>query len=81
MSWCIYNFVKFPMCIYNFNVAFRISTNPNNLIDVPMARCYINAYMPSHEAFEAALSKMMGKSKFMGRLNDNVFCNRWETRF
>ena len=53
----------------------------NNLIDVPMARCYINAYMPSHEAFEAALSKMMGKSKFMGRLNDNVFCNRWETRF
>lgn len=27
MSWCIYNFVKFPMCIYNFNVAFRISTN------------------------------------------------------
>lgn len=27
MSWCIYNFVKFPMCIYNFNVAFRISIN------------------------------------------------------
>ena len=27
MSWCSYNFIKFPMCIYNFNVAFRISTN------------------------------------------------------
>lgn len=53
----------------------------NNLIDVPMARCYINAYMPHHEAFEAALDKMMGKSEFKGRYNDNVFCGRWETRF
>lgn len=53
----------------------------NNLIDVPMARCYINAYMPHHEAFEAALDKMMGKSEFKGRCNDNVFCGRWETRF
>ena len=56
-------------------------SNTNNLIDVPMARCYINAYMPHHEAFEAALEKMMGKSEFKGRCNDNVFCGRWETRF
>lgn len=56
-------------------------SNTNNLIDVPMARCYINAYMPHHEAFEAALDKMMGKSAFKGRYNDNVFCGRWETRF
>ena len=27
MPWCSYNFIKFSMCIYNFNVAFRISTN------------------------------------------------------
>ncbi len=53
----------------------------NNLIDVPMARCYINAYMDHHEAFQAVLHKMMGKSKFKGRYNENVFCGRWETRF
>lgn len=53
----------------------------NNLIDVPMARCYINAYMDHHEAFEAVLRKMMGKSEFKGRYNENVFCGRWETRF
>ena len=53
----------------------------NNLIDVPMARCYINAYMDHHESFEAVLEKMMGKSEFKGRYNDNVFCGRWETRF
>lgn len=53
----------------------------NNLIDVPMARCYINAYMDHHEAFAATLEKMMGRSEFKGRYNENVFCGRWETRF
>lgn len=53
----------------------------NNLIDVPMARCYINAYMDHHESFAAVLEKMMGKSEFKGRYNENVFCGRWETRF
>ena len=53
----------------------------NNLIDVPMARCYINSYMDHHEAFAATLEKMMGNSEFKGRYNENVFCGRWETRF
>lgn len=53
----------------------------NNLIDVPMARCYVNAYMDHHEAFEATLNKMIGKGEFTGRYNENVFCGRWETRF
>ena len=52
----------------------------NYLIDVPMARCYINAYMPHEEAFTAALEKMMGESSFTGRFNENVFCGRWEAR-
>ena len=56
-------------------------SNTNNLIDVPMARCYINSYMDHHESFSATLEKMMGKSEFKGRYNDNVFCGRWETRF
>ena len=53
----------------------------NTLIDVPMARCYINSYMDHHESFEATLNKMMGESEFKGRYNENVFCGRWETRF
>ena len=56
-------------------------SNTNFLIDVPMARCYINAYMDHHEAFAAVLDKMMGNSEFKGRYNENVFCGRWETRF
>ena len=56
-------------------------TLPNMLIDVPMARCYVNAYMNHPEAIGAAIDKLMGKSQFHGRYNDNVFCDRWETRF
>lgn len=56
-------------------------SNTNNLIDVPMARCYINSYMDHHESFAATLEKMMGRSEFKGRYNENVFCGRWETRF
>ena len=56
-------------------------TFPNMLIDVPMARCYINSYMNHPEAIRAAIEKMTGKSEFKGRYNDNVFCDRWETRF
>ena len=32
MPWCIYNFMKFSMCIYNFNVAFRISINQKDIV-------------------------------------------------
>lgn len=52
----------------------------NALLDVPMARCYINSYMPHHESFAATLEKMMGESEFTGRCHENVFCDRWDTR-
>ena len=43
MSWCSYNFMKFPMCIYNFNVAFRISTNRTWLKQEKVfVKCMIN---------------------------------------
>lgn len=56
-------------------------TFPNMLIDVPMARCYVNSYMNHPEAIHALVEKLMGKSEFKGMYNDNVFCDRWETRF
>lgn len=53
---------------------------PNMLIDVPMAKTYINAYMNHPEAIHAALEKMMGQSEFKGRADENVFCGRWEAK-
>ena len=31
MILCSYNFIKFSMCSYNFNVAVRISINPEHV--------------------------------------------------
>lgn len=60
---------------------FVVSLNFTNLlIDVPMARCYINGYMSHPEAVHAVIEKMMGKSEFKGRYNENVFCGRAEAR-
>lgn len=52
----------------------------NHLIDVPMAKTYINAYLNTAEVIDAAVEKLTGKSAFHGRYNDNVFCGRWDTR-
>lgn len=45
-------------------------TYPNMLIDVPMARCYANAYMNHPEAVHALIEKLMGRSEFKGAYND-----------
>lgn len=34
MILCSYNFIKFSMCSYNFNVAVKISINPVNSVAV-----------------------------------------------
>lgn len=61
---------------------FVVSTSFTNLlVDIPMARCYVNSYMMSKESLDMTLEKLMGESKFNGRFNNNVFCNRWETKF
>ncbi len=52
----------------------------NHLVDVPMAKTYVNAYLDSQEAMEAAVEKLMGKSPFHGKYHENVFCGRWDTR-
>lgn len=52
----------------------------NHLIDVPQAKTFINAYGSKQENIRAAVEKMIGKSTFTGKAEDNVFCDRWETR-
>lgn len=60
---------------------FVVSTSFTNLlIDMPMARCYVNSYMMSKETLDMTLSKLMGESEFKGRYNENVFCGRWEAK-
>ncbi len=52
----------------------------NHLIDVPQLHTFINAYGPTRIHIRAAIEKICGKSEFMGKAGENVFCGRWDTR-
>lgn len=44
MTACSYNFIKFSMCSYNFNVAVRISIN--------LGKRQVKKYMPGEHILE-----------------------------
>lgn len=51
-----------------------------HLIDVPMMKTFINAYAPTRAVIKETINKIKGESEFLGKYNDTVFCDRWETR-
>ena len=51
-----------------------------HLTDVPMVKTYINAYKDTREVIRQTIQKIMGESEFKGTANNNVFCDKWETR-
>ena len=52
----------------------------NCLVDLTMSHCYINAYSPSPDAIHAVVEKITGISAFKGVPDENVWCERWDTR-
>lgn len=67
---------------YNCEVpSLGISLNyTNHLIDVPQLKTFVNAYGSGREHIRAAIEKICGKSAFLGKADDSVFCGRWETK-
>jgi hypothetical protein len=51
-----------------------------HLTDVPMVKCYINAYKDTEMTIKTVIDKIMGESEFKGTPNENVWCNKWQTR-
>ncbi|MBB6445056.1 glycoside hydrolase family 3 protein [Bacillus benzoevorans] len=51
-----------------------------HLTDVPMVKCYINAYHDDEITIKSVIGKIMGESEFRGTANENVWCNKWQTR-
>ena len=51
-----------------------------HLTDVPMVKAYINAYHDDRITISQTIDKMMGESEFKGTPNENVWCNKWQTR-
>ena len=52
----------------------------NCLVDLTMSHCYINAYSASPEVVRALVEKLTGKSAFKGVPDENVWCERWDTK-
>jgi beta-N-acetylhexosaminidase len=51
-----------------------------HLTDVPMVKTFINAYGNTRNIIRQTIQKIMGESEFKGSYNENVFCDKWETR-
>ena len=51
-----------------------------HLTDVPMVKAYINAYKDDEITITSVIDKLMGESEFKGTPNENVWCNKWQTR-
>lgn len=54
--------------------------NPYHLLDAPMLRTFINGYCNSPYVIEAAVEKILGKSKFKGSSPIDPFCGKMDTR-
>ena len=62
MILCSYNFIKFSMCSYNFNVAVRISINP-----------VVNIIRPIIDKFYSFIQII-----YLHAFSDNTKLNRYE---
>lgn len=70
-----------PWYVYELPTVFVSLNFTTHLTDVPMVKTYINAYKDTREVIRQTIQKIMGESEFKGtHFNDNVWCNKWETR-
>lgn len=80
LEWSVKHSVEIPWYIREVPTVFISLNYTNHLLDIPMAKTYINAYAPTEECIRLTLEKIAGQSEFKGHFEENVFCNRWDTR-
>ena len=80
LSWSIGHSVEIPWYMQEVPTVFISLNYTNHLIDVPMAKTFINAHAPTREVIRQTIEKIAGTSEFHGSYDDNVFCGRWDTR-
>ena len=80
LSWSIGHSVEIPWYMQEVPTVFISINYTNHLLDVPMAKTFINAYAPTREIIRQTIEKVGGLSPFKGTCDDNVFCGRWDTR-
>ena len=80
LSWSIGHSIEIPWYMQEVPTVFVSLNYTNHLIDIPMAKTFINAYAPTREVIHQTIEKVAGISPFKGAYDENVFCGRWDTR-
>lgn len=80
LEWSIGHSTEIPWYVKELPTIFISLNYTNHLLDVPMAKTFINAYAPTREVIRQTIEKAAGEAAFEGTCNDNVFCGRWDTR-
>ncbi|EFW38883.1 glycoside hydrolase family 3 protein [Treponema phagedenis] len=71
---------EIPWYVWEVPTVFVSLNYTTHLTDVPMVKAYINAYARTPEIIHQVVQKIIGASPFKGTYNENVWCNKWETR-
>lgn len=80
LEWSIGHSTEIPWYVKELPTIFISLNYTNHLVDVPMAKTFINAYAPTREVIRQTIEKVAGEARFEGICNENVFCGRWDTR-
>lgn len=80
LEWSVKHSVEIPWYVKEVPTVFISLNYTNHLIDIPMAKTYINAYAPEKEAIRQTIEKISGRSEFKGESEESAFCGRWDTR-
>lgn len=87
-GFCQYNVMRMkwatqahqPWYVAELPTAFVSFNLTNILVDLNMSHTFINCYNDTPVVVREFVKKLTGKSEFKGKYNENVWCDRWDTR-
>lgn len=71
----------YPWYIHDIPTVFVSLNYTNHLIDVSRVPAYINAYNNQPDTIDETIRRIAGKSEFVGRYDEDVWCGTWDARF
>lgn len=80
VEWSVKHSTEIPWYVREVPTVITSLNYTNHLIDVPMAKTFINAYAPTRDVIRHLLKKLAGDEMFTGRVSEDAFCGRWDTR-
>lgn len=80
IRWKVAMSTDIPWYVHEVPTVFVSLNFTTHLTDVPMVKCYINAYNDDEISISQTIDKIIGESEFKGTPNENVWCNKWDTK-